>query len=582
MIGFPITASAAITAHDTPLVGNATFFRVVTHSPTSHGSLQPPRVLSTSPTDLSTGVPRNSTLTINLTDPFLIRSSSIQLTVGNLGTYSISDAQLLFTDKLIFNPFNAIPLGDFGETVPITLTVANAAGTTTVTWTITLEQLTISSYFSTFQYIPHRGIPMLYAEDTMDAFRASVAAGALVVEADCQLLMDGNVGIMHDTTVDRTTTSTGATTLYDTTSWRNLAVDASNFLGGGATDTSPPLLDDILSEFGNKIILMLEPKVSGAGLPIVKKLQQHNVRPDMVIINSFLPSELTHAKAAGYPTILNLPAYTGTPLPSQLAAAGYYGVSTHVTTDVKQMDALRAAGLKVIPYTAQTHAVINALRGHCDAIYADDPFYMEGTWRRTIDPFSTQTWYPGMQSNNSSPSSRGAFYPPNLWGVDASDTGAWKGILQGWACPLGGGKADHGTITYSVGFDRTYLGDNSRFAWIAVMNSDRPLTSDAPLNERAGYTFLARKNGVLEIYKYYFDGAAWTYKSMGTTTSAPISTNATARYKVSITETNLTFSRLDTPASLSVNDASVRGVFLHGGTKGLFAKFSSISVDFED
>lgn len=576
----PIRGTSPTQFYDVDLVNRASFFRVVTHAPTTNWIPQPPRVTGLTPDDLAVGVSRNSSIIINASDPFFINKSSIKLTVGNLGEFTLDNPELLFTNKIIFNPYNTIVLGRYGEEIPISLTLANSSGSITKSWSMTLVPLSVTSYFSTFQYIPHRGLPLLYAEETLDAYRATVAAGEVAIEADCHILKDGNIGIMHDLTVDRTTTGAGAVNLYDTASWKNLTVDAASFLGGGAGNSAPPLLDELLEEFGNKYILILEAKSSGTGLGIVSKLKKYNIQPSMAIVNSFGPSELVAARAAGYPTILNLSSYTGNPSPQQISALGNFGVCVPYTTQSSYMDALRAVGLKVFAYTAQTHAAYNLVREHCDGMYSDDTFYMRGDWRIDRDPFMTQTWYPGMFSNESSSDSRGAFYPPNKWGVDASEKNIWKGILQGWACPLGGGSASVGVIDYSVTFEKAYAEDETRFAWVAVMNSDEPFTADVPAKGRMGYTFLTRKNGTLEIYKYYYDGMSWAYKSMGTKSSKLIPNDATAHFRVYINETHIELARIDVPASLIIKDNNVRGVYLHSGAKGMLAKFSSMSVNF--
>jgi glycerophosphoryl diester phosphodiesterase len=56
----------------------------------------------------------------------------------------------------------------------------------------------------------HRGDRASAPENTVPAFEAAVAGGADFVEVDVQLTVDGYPVIIHDATVDRTTTGTGA------------------------------------------------------------------------------------------------------------------------------------------------------------------------------------------------------------------------------------------------------------------------------------------------------------------------------------------------------------------------------------
>jgi glycerophosphoryl diester phosphodiesterase len=55
----------------------------------------------------------------------------------------------------------------------------------------------------------HRGMAAGYPENTLAAFRHSVSAGFPVIEVDLRATADGHIVIMHDETVDRTTSGTG-------------------------------------------------------------------------------------------------------------------------------------------------------------------------------------------------------------------------------------------------------------------------------------------------------------------------------------------------------------------------------------
>ena len=55
----------------------------------------------------------------------------------------------------------------------------------------------------------HRGSAGTQPENTMDAFIAAEQAGADGIELDVHLTLDGELAVIHDTTVDRTTNGTG-------------------------------------------------------------------------------------------------------------------------------------------------------------------------------------------------------------------------------------------------------------------------------------------------------------------------------------------------------------------------------------
>lgn len=57
--------------------------------------------------------------------------------------------------------------------------------------------------------IGHRGLPLLFPENTVPSFLAALEAGADGVELDIRLTRDNEVVVMHDSTLDRTTNATG-------------------------------------------------------------------------------------------------------------------------------------------------------------------------------------------------------------------------------------------------------------------------------------------------------------------------------------------------------------------------------------
>ena len=57
--------------------------------------------------------------------------------------------------------------------------------------------------------IAHRGYSGRYPENTMLAFEKAVEAGCDAIEMDVQLTKDGEVVVIHDERIDRTTDGTG-------------------------------------------------------------------------------------------------------------------------------------------------------------------------------------------------------------------------------------------------------------------------------------------------------------------------------------------------------------------------------------
>src|SRR5262249_11405748 len=63
-------------------------------------------------------------------------------------------------------------------------------------------------------YAAHRGGALLWPENSVLAFKNAIALGADFIELDVHLSKDGEVVVIHDPTVDRTTTGRGRVRTY--------------------------------------------------------------------------------------------------------------------------------------------------------------------------------------------------------------------------------------------------------------------------------------------------------------------------------------------------------------------------------
>ena len=102
--------------------------------------------------------------------------------------------------------------------------------------------------------IAHRGASRYAPENTLASFRLAVSQHADAVELDAKLTRDGQIVVMHDDTIDRTTNGHGAVRQMD---WAALQqVNA-----GGKTDdaaTGIPLLEDVLRAVAADVLVNIE------------------------------------------------------------------------------------------------------------------------------------------------------------------------------------------------------------------------------------------------------------------------------------------------------------------------------------
>ncbi len=111
--------------------------------------------------------------------------------------------------------------------------------------------------------IAHRGASAVAPENTMAAFRRAVEMGAECIETDLHLSRDGRLIIVHDTTLNRTTSGDGMVRNYTFNELRQL--DAGSWFSEKYASERLPAIEELLDFAGQAdLSLYLEIK-GGAG-----------------------------------------------------------------------------------------------------------------------------------------------------------------------------------------------------------------------------------------------------------------------------------------------------------------------------
>lgn len=132
--------------------------------------------------------------------------------------------------------------------------------------------------------VAHRGASRRAPENTMEAFRLGVEDGADAIELDVHLTADGQLAVIHDATLDRTTDRTGDV--------RSLTMDGIREADAGATFVRPgdsgyafagrgltvPTLSEVLEWLPDGIGLVIEVKAREAADAVVEAVASHPVR----------------------------------------------------------------------------------------------------------------------------------------------------------------------------------------------------------------------------------------------------------------------------------------------------------------
>lgn len=131
----------------------------------------------------------------------------------------------------------------------------------------------------------HRGTPSLAPENTMAGYHLSYELGADLIETDVQKTKDGEIIIMHDYTVDRTTDGTG--NVKDLTLEDIQKLDAGSYFGEEFAGEKVPTFREFLQAFkGKEVILLVELKADGLAEETIQIIEEEGMA-DQVVLQSF-------------------------------------------------------------------------------------------------------------------------------------------------------------------------------------------------------------------------------------------------------------------------------------------------------
>lgn len=151
--------------------------------------------------------------------------------------------------------------------------------------------------------VAHRGGSRVAPENTLEAFRGAVDRwGADMLELDVRLTRDGEVVVIHDPTVDRTTDGRGAVADFDLAELR--ALDAgyrfvdpdgrASFRGCGVRI---PTFEEVLSAFP-AMRLNVEAKEPQVARPLVDIILRHGAQERVLVAAEY---ERSRRSVRGYP-----------------------------------------------------------------------------------------------------------------------------------------------------------------------------------------------------------------------------------------------------------------------------------------
>jgi len=140
----------------------------------------------------------------------------------------------------------------------------------------------------------HRGASAYAPENTLAAFRMAVEHGADGIELDAKLTADGQVVVIHDQTVERTTGAQG--TVRDMKLADLKALDAGSFFSPAFAGEPVPTLEEVFEAVGQDLLINVEITNYASAMDalpdrIADLVLQYKLQ-DRVVFSSFHPLNL--------------------------------------------------------------------------------------------------------------------------------------------------------------------------------------------------------------------------------------------------------------------------------------------------
>lgn len=144
----------------------------------------------------------------------------------------------------------------------------------------------------------HRGASVHAPENTLAAFQRALDDGAPAIEFDVKLSADGQVVVIHDHTVDRTTDGQGK--VRELTLAQLKALDAGSWFDRAFRRERIPTLEEVFATFGHRVLMNVElTNYASPFDPLVRKvtvlITKHSLG-EQILFSSFFPHNLSTAR----------------------------------------------------------------------------------------------------------------------------------------------------------------------------------------------------------------------------------------------------------------------------------------------
>jgi glycerophosphoryl diester phosphodiesterase len=213
--------------------------------------------------------------------------------------------------------------------------------------------------------IGHRGARAYEPENTLLSFKKALEIGVDAVEFDVRRVRSGELVVIHDDKVDRTTNGSGAVNALTLSEIRQFTTEKGEKI---------PTLEEALDYLDNKAKILIELKESGLEEDLLALIRKKNLTKNVIIV-SFLEEALRKTKSIidDIETGLIYVKHKN-PIEAALDLRVSYILPLYRFTHSKLIQKVHENGLKVIVWTINSHeeAYEYAKKG-VDGIASDKP-----------------------------------------------------------------------------------------------------------------------------------------------------------------------------------------------------------------
>ncbi|WP_425325246.1 glycerophosphodiester phosphodiesterase [Planococcus soli] len=232
--------------------------------------------------------------------------------------------------------------------------------------------------------IAHRGASGHAPENTMEAFHKGFEMKSDYIEIDVQMTKDGELVVIHDTTVDRTTDGTGK--VGDLTFEEIRQLDAGSWFSEAYAGERVPTFEEVVDEFRGKVGILIELKAPELYPGVEEKIADALIERNMatpnnnkIIIQSFNHESMKKSKellpnlSHGVLTGGGWADVTEEQLAQFAAYADYFNPTMSIVTNELVTD-VHEAGMDIFPYTSRSQEqALRLFDLNVDGIITDYP-----------------------------------------------------------------------------------------------------------------------------------------------------------------------------------------------------------------